>query len=440
MNGPLFYARAVHFVATIMAAGVVFFVVFIAEPALRKAPDDLRMAATLHSRLAQIAWISLALFVLSGAVWLVLTAASMSGQAVADVFPQGVLWTVLSQTDFGHDWLARFVFACVLAGLFVPILAAQGVKSLRLKAATVIFAAALAGSLAFAGHAIGGEGLEGIVHPAADVLHLIAAAAWVGALVPLALLLSMKGEEAGALAVVRTATLRFSTLGIVSVATLLFTGVVNGWYLVGSIPALTESDYGRLLLIKLALFLSMVGIAAVNWSRLTPRLVQKADAVAAQNARRQLRRNAAIEASFGAIIIAIVGVLGTLPPASHAQHHAIDGAIPADASFQHIHSEHGMADVMIEPGRVGTARATIHLWSGDFDALEAQQVTFTLTAPAPGSKPTTRSAIKDSDSAWHVDGIELSQSGNWMVTVDAELGPTSHLVLNATIVIDPSEQ
>ena len=67
-------------------------------------------------------------------------------------------------------------------------------------------------------------------------------------------------------------------------------------------------------------------------------------------------------------------------------------------------------------------------------------MTLTLTAPAPGSKPTTRSAIKDADGAWHVDGIELSQSGNWTVTVDAELGPTSHLVLNATIVIDPSEQ
>ena len=142
----------------------------------------------------------------------------------------------------------------------------------------------------------------------------------------------MTGEDADALAVARTATLRFSTLGIVSVATLLLTGIVNTWYLAGSIPALTETEYGRLLLIKIALFLAMVGIAAVNWSRLTPRLVQKADAVAAQNARRQLRRNAAIEASMGAVIIAIVAALGTLPPASHAHHHAIDGAIPADAA------------------------------------------------------------------------------------------------------------
>ena len=58
----------------------------------------------------------------------------------------------------------------------------------------MVLAAALVGTLAFAGHAIGGEGIEGIVHPAADVLHLVAAAAWVGALVPLALLLAMTGR------------------------------------------------------------------------------------------------------------------------------------------------------------------------------------------------------------------------------------------------------
>jgi copper resistance protein D len=436
MSDPLFYARAVHFSATIMVAGVVFFAAFIAEPALRKAPNEARLAVALRSWLGLIAWISLVLSVLSGAAWLVLTAASMSGQAVAGVFSQGVLWTTLSQTDFGNDWLARFVFACVLAGVFVPLLSAQRAKSAWLKPTAVILAAAFIGSLAFAGHAIGGQGVEGIVHPAADVLHLIAAAAWVGALVPLALLLALTGEDADALAVARVATRRFSTLGMVSVATLLFSGIVNSWYLVGSISALTESEYGQLLLIKLALFLGMVAIAAINWSQLTPKLIQNADAAAAQQARRQLRRNAAIEASIGAVIIAIVAVLGTLPPASHANHHAIEGAVPADASFQHIHSLNGMADVMIVPGRVGTASVTIHLLDDDLETLSAREVTLTLTAPTPGSKPTTRKALQDADEEWHVDGIELSQPGNWTVTVDAVLSSNRRLELTAPIVID----
>jgi len=60
----------------------------------------------------------------------------------------------------------------------------------------------------------------------------------------------MTGVGADTLAAARTATVRFSTLGIVSIATILFTGIVNTWYLAGSISALVGTDYGRLLLTK----------------------------------------------------------------------------------------------------------------------------------------------------------------------------------------------
>jgi copper resistance protein D len=437
LNALLIYARAIHFAATIFSSGAVFFLVSIAEPAFRKAPNGTHFIARLRSRLAWIAWIGLAFAVLSGVAWLFQTAASMSGQPVNQVLSQGVLWIVASQTDFGNDWLARLVFACVLAGAFVPLFSSTGARSLWLKAAAVILAAAFVGSLAFAGHAIGGEGVEGIVHPLADVLHLIAASAWVGALVPLALMLAMPEQDAAALAVARSATLRFSTLGITSVATLLVTGLVNSWYLVGSVNALIGSGYGQLLLIKLALFVIMVGIAAYNWSQLTPRLVQNADPAAARNARRQLRRNAVIEASAGAFIIGIVAVLGTLPPASHAHHEAAASAIPADAAFVHLHGENGMAEVTIEPGHIGTSSAMIRLWDQNFDpASSANPVTLILTPPAPGSKPVSRVAAQGADGLWHVEGIELSQPGNWMVEVTAQFNPTSRLAVAAPIVIE----
>jgi copper resistance protein D len=435
LNDPLIYERAIHFSASILAAGIVFFVAFVAEPALRKAAND-TLALTLFARLRWIAWFSFAVALVSGAAWFVLTAASMSGQSIANVYSHDVLWTVLSQTEFGNDWLARLTLACGLAGVSVGYLSARGIKSTWLKAAAVILAAAFAGSLAWAGHAIGGQGLEGIVHPAADVLHLIAAAAWVGALVPLALLLAMTGRDVDGLGVARTATLRFSTLGIASVATILLTGIVNTWYLSGSIDALTETKYGRLLLIKIALFFAMVGVAAFNRLRLTPRLAGSTDAAVTETAQRQLCRNATLEAVMGAAIIAIVALLGTLPPGSHAHHHDSEGPIPPDAAFQHIHGIDGMADVMIEPGHVGTANATIHLLNEDLQTLAASSVTLTLTAPTPGSKSATRAASKDADGIWHVDALALTESGNWTVTVDASVGDSKRLDLTAPIVIE----
>jgi alkylation response protein AidB-like acyl-CoA dehydrogenase len=98
-----------------------------------------------------------------------------------------------------------------------------------------------------------------------------------------------------------------------------------------------------------------------------------------------------------------------------------------------------MADVTIMPGRVGGAHATIRLWKEEFEPLAAEKVTLALTAPAAGSKPAIRAASQDEDGNWQIDGIQLSQPGNWMAMIDAELGPKRRLLLEAPIVIEPEQ-
>jgi len=135
-------------------------------------------------------------------------------------------------------------------------------------------------------------------------------------LLPLAVVLAA-GHDAVFAAVARTATVRFSTFGIASVATLLVTGSINTWYLVGGVTALADTDYGRLLLAKVTLFFGMVAIATVNRLRFTPRLTQIASPFVVQDALNQLRRNALIEVVMGATIIGIVAVLGVTPHGPH---------------------------------------------------------------------------------------------------------------------------
>ena len=392
MNDLLSYVRTVHFGSTMLVAGVAFFTVLVLNPAARIAGETTHAAGEVRAWNRLLAWSALLLAVISGAGWLVLTAAAMSGDNLVDVLPSGTLWTVLTETTFGHAALIRFSLAIALTALFVPLFSTLGRNPVWLYPVAAIVAAAFAGGLARAGHATGGLGAEAIVHPAADVLHLIAAAAWVGALAPLAILLAVTGHQADELDMARTATLRFSLLGIAAVATLLATGLINSWYLVGSVDALLHTHYGKLLLLKLALFLGMVAVAAFNRSRLTPALVQNGSLAVAQSARRRLCRNATIETMAGALIIAIVAVLGTQPPANHAAYHSTSGPVPPDAAFQHIHTDQGMADVMIEPGHIGAARATIRLWNDDLETLPAKSVTFTLTAPRKPTDDTNRRA------------------------------------------------
>ncbi|HTF36213.1 MAG TPA: CopD family protein, partial [Myxococcota bacterium] len=153
-----------------------------------------------------------------------------------------------------------------------------------------------------------------------------AAGAWLGGLVPLALLLAAARRAGNELwlAVAQSTATRFSTLGLLSVASLLATGIVNSWFLVGDLTGLLGTEYGRCLLLKLGLFVATVGVAGVNRIRLIPRFVPAPPEVRfepAWKAIRQLQRNTLIEVSLGLLILCVVGALGTLPPAAHRHLH-----------------------------------------------------------------------------------------------------------------------
>jgi copper resistance protein D len=290
---PLIAVRAVHFAATLALAGTVIFGAVVA---------DAKVGAAVRERLLAIAWLAFAMALLAGAAWLVVVASRQGGLSIAS-------WqSALFDTTLGHASLVRLVPGTLLAAALLFISAQRADRWRWMVAAA--FAVAFTLGLVHSGHAAPPRGWFGTLHRAADGLHLIAAAAWLGGLVPLALLLALAWRGTIPLACARDATLRFSVLGMISVGTLVITGSVNGMILVGSMPALIGTDYGRLLLLKVALFVAMVAIAAVNRLRLMPRLV-RADI----NALRPLMRNAAIETLIGIAILLIVGVLGTLPPA-----------------------------------------------------------------------------------------------------------------------------
>jgi putative copper resistance protein D len=180
-------------------------------------------------------------------------------------------------------------------------------------------AVGLVASIAWTGHAASTPHELGYVHLAADALHVLAAAAWIGGLVSLVLLLaaiSRLPPLPGAV-LAQDAARRFSTLGMLSAATLVLSGIVNAWILVGSFRALLVTEYGKILILKLVIFAFMLAFAAVNRLWLTPRLALPAATMGQSDALRQLARNSTIEIALGLVIFAVVGLLGTLHPAAH---------------------------------------------------------------------------------------------------------------------------
>jgi len=316
----LIAVRALHLAATGMLVGTVIFQGLIAAPVFHRIGDA--TGGRVGARFTRwTVWISLGVAIISGAAWLAVLAAQISDAPFADALRDS-LPMLLTQTQFGHVAELRFVIAILLAwGLWSP-------RSSRWL--TVGLALCFAGSLAWTGHSGAGDGATGDVQVIADASHAIAAAAWVGGLVPLAYLFALAARPASGLAPAAVAdiTRRFSIMGIICVATLLITGAVNTWFLVASVAILVGSSYGQLLMIKIALFLVMVCIAAINQTRLTPMITADATDVRAK-VTIYLARNSAIEAGLGLAVLAIVGALGTLPPElpddphvhSHSQAH-----------------------------------------------------------------------------------------------------------------------
>ena len=304
--------RAIHFAATAVTAGALMFRPVVAEPALRSQREAIAIG---EPQIRRVAWIGLAVAVVSGLILVLLLTMSLSGESPSEAVMSGALRDVLNLTQFGLVSQVRLALAIVLA-ICLAFERSALWRWLGLGAAVGLIA-----SIAWTGHAASTPHKLGYVHLAADALHLFAAAAWIGGLVPLALLLNASGRyhllewASLELDVVR----RFSILGSVSVATLILSGFVNAWILVSSFRGLVVTDYGQLLMLKLAAFAVMLALAAFNRFALTPRLALASDD-ARQDVVRALSRNTLIEIALGLSIFAMVGALGTLHPAAHLVH------------------------------------------------------------------------------------------------------------------------
>lgn len=235
--------------------------------------------------------------------------AAMAGVPVMEVDRETVD-LVVTQTPIGAAWIVRM--AALLA------IAAIGLVMRRGTLGIILCAGIALATLAWTGHGAAGEGNAGWIQLAADIVHLLAAGIWIGALAVFAVILTrpakrMTDEDIGAVA---AALDRFAAVGTIVVVLLIATGLISSVMLVGieNVAALPSTLYGQLLIIKLMLFAAMLVLAAANRWRLTPALVHSTDFGNRLSAVKALRRSLAAEVVAAALILGLVAWLGTLSP------------------------------------------------------------------------------------------------------------------------------
>ncbi len=235
----------------------------------------------------------------------------MSGLSFVKAFSGTAWWTVLFETEFGRAWQVRLGLTAVTFALAAFTLAQDQMRR-RLLLVLWLFSVVLLVSLAWISHAAAARvqplGLFG------DALHLCAAGAWIGGLVPLTIFLTRARASFTLSEYAAPVLKRFSTLSLSCVSVLAVSGISNSWLLVGSIHALFTTRYGWLLFFKLTLFGILVGFGARNRFVIKTKLL---NAPASSDLLTQLRRNVMYEACLGLVVVIIVACLGVTPPARH---------------------------------------------------------------------------------------------------------------------------
>jgi len=233
-------------------------------------------------------------------------------------FDMDAVFTMLTGTGFGRASFVRI-------GLIVLALIALAViRPGRLACiAQALIGAAVVVSFAWTGHGAAGEGAGGLVHLGGDLLHLLSAGVWIGALVSLTIVilgsLGTRTKDDALLAY--NALESFSRIGAAVVAVLVLSGIVNSWFLIGpdKLSGLFTTPYGQLLLLKLLLFAVMLVLAAANRYRFSPRLANALTTDDRSSSLLALRRSLFAETALGLLVLLAVSWMGTLEPIASSQ-------------------------------------------------------------------------------------------------------------------------
>ena len=194
---------------------------------------------------------------LSAVGWLACEAVMMSGDP--NGYREGnTLLTVLNQTEFGRIWRWRLVLLTLLLGFSAwRVLGRRRPMTGPVLLSGIILVASLAG----VGHGAMGTGYDVWIHLGNQAAHLLAASVWVGGLLSLFFVTWRAHGSSFSAGAVARALQRFSAVGFASVVVIVASGLLNSWFLVGSIHGLLSTAYGQVLIAKVSFFLCMIALA-----------------------------------------------------------------------------------------------------------------------------------------------------------------------------------
>lgn len=389
-------SRFIMYLAALVAAGVAFFLAFIHD----RAEDRWRIVPFV--RIGSI----LALF---SAIGIVMSqAALLTGKGAGAVTDSNVLRDVLNQ-NLGWS------LALLMIGLAAVHLSTDISKKVVSQSLALYGGLAVTVSFAVWGHAT--ELSPEAISLAANAIHATAAALWLGGLVGLVMVLSLRTPET----VRSTAGIigRFSLMAFWSVIALTIAGLTLT--ITGSdanLNSILTTTWGQLVLAKIGLTLIVVLIAAWNRRTLVPSLTSptaNTDELAVRWA--TLLRTIRTEAVLLVAVLALTAIVVNVPPARTA---VVAKTDRVDIT-QRVDT--GNVQLSVDPAIVGPNTVSVRYTDGTGQPINvANSMSIEFSQPSAGLEPITRQVPASEPGVFVIQGNELSIPGTWTITIAVRTG------------------
>lgn len=313
--------------------------------------------------------------------------------------------TLVKSSEIGHLWLIQIAG---LLGLIVSLLFIFWKSSLEkiwLWLVPLSFFIVILFAKAMQGHAAGSP--DKTIAIPMDFLHLVSASAWIGGIMVLFLLLPKQPEA-------KVAWNRFSPWAASFVGMIIVSGLLMSVMNLGSMAKLFTTEYGKVILLKIALFLVMGALGLVHYlyMRQTGKMMSAKTVVA--------------EFGIGLVILGVAAFLTnvqTPPPA------------PPQAFSQKMATDSGFVSLNVAPAIVGDNTFLVVFTDQDGQTrTDFQKVTLTVI-PSGNKKATEFEATKNSQNEYAASGLYLNATGRWEIKVHALTKDFSEIDKSFTIKI-----
>jgi copper transport protein len=331
---------------------------------------------------------------------------------------QSLRWTVVSSvvdSRFGVWWTVRAVAG---AAIVLTALAARRIQLAEF--ATLALGFLLLVTASASAHAR----VDGTFTLVADVVHLLAAAAWTGGLAAVVAALVLAGPDRWPLAA--KAVPRFSTVAVGAVVALVIAGVFGGYQEVRAWRGLWETTYGQLLLAKVGLLVPLLALGAYNNRFAVPRLRREIASIVEQ---RRFLRMAVAELVLFVGVLGVTAALVAEPPARASV--APSGPVERQAELGPF-----QLNLVVDPAKPGPNAIHIYLLRASGQPASVAEASVQASLPSAGVGPLRLKAFSGGPGHFIVSRAQLPIAGSWQLKIIVRRGEFDEWEVSLPIPIE----